>query len=158
MAGIDTAQLKSLVVRPALACLGPIYSTTAAVNLVTGTALAESGAAYLRQIGGGPARGLWQMEPATEDDIWANFLRYEPDLAGIGDAIRGGFQPESAMVWNLLYGVVMCRLKYWRSPDPLPAAADAIGMADYHKAVYNTVLGAADAARNIAVFQDAIDA
>lgn len=64
--GLDVGQLKHLIVAPALAALG--LGGDSAVNLVTGTALAESRAAYVRQLGGGPALGLWQMGPATHDD------------------------------------------------------------------------------------------
>ncbi|WP_328286209.1 hypothetical protein [Kozakia baliensis] len=74
MEGVDISQFKHLIVVPTLAALG--LGSPSAVNLVTGTALAESRGAYLRQINGGPALGFWQMEPATHDDCWENFLNF----------------------------------------------------------------------------------
>lgn len=44
MSGLDLAQFKALIVRPVVSALGPGES---AVNLLTGTALVESGLAYL---------------------------------------------------------------------------------------------------------------
>ncbi|MFT9325008.1 MAG: hypothetical protein ABF537_12850, partial [Acetobacter sp.] len=61
MPGLDLAQFKALLVSPVLGQLE--LGGNAAVNLLTGTALVESGLVWLRQNGGGPALGLWQMEP-----------------------------------------------------------------------------------------------
>ena len=60
---IDHAQFREHVVRYALKCTGTW--SHAAENLVVGTALAESGLKFLRQKGGGPALGLFQIEPST---------------------------------------------------------------------------------------------
>ena len=46
-----------------------------------GTITQESRATYVKQLGNGPALGLAQMEPATHDDIWINFLKYKTALA-----------------------------------------------------------------------------
>ena len=44
----------------------------------SGTAAVESRmGTYLRQIGG-PALGIWQVEPATHLDCWDNWLDYRP--------------------------------------------------------------------------------
>src|SRR5258708_26545125 len=37
---------------------------------------------FRSQLGGGPAVGLFQMEPTTHDDCWTNFLNFRPVLAG----------------------------------------------------------------------------
>jgi hypothetical protein len=66
------------------ATIGPVlrqlgldeYRMQAAEELLLGTALQESGLIYRRQLNNGPALGLFQMEPATHDDIWADFLTY----------------------------------------------------------------------------------
>lgn len=159
MSGIDIAQLKHLVVMPTLMGL-QLYSPSA-VNLLTGTALAESRATYLHQNGGGPALGLWQMEPATHDDCWVNFLDFFPD-AGFTLAVEAMLTQDipsvQQMVSNLRYACAMARIKYYRAPAPLPAADDAAGLSAYHKTVFNTALGAADAAANIPLFQQAIAA
>ena len=61
---LNVRDLRVEVIRPALRALD-LWSP-AAEDLVLGTAAQESGLAYLRQIGGGPALGLWQIEPATQ--------------------------------------------------------------------------------------------
>ncbi|XQZ98796.1 hypothetical protein ACOZ4Y_02380 [Komagataeibacter rhaeticus] len=63
MNGLDLTQFKLGIVAPALDMIG--LGGAAAINLLTGTALAESGLTYVQQNGGGPALGLWQMEPCT---------------------------------------------------------------------------------------------
>lgn len=158
MTGLDLSHVKRLWVRPALAELG--LDADAAVNLVTGTALAESGCVWLEQIRG-PALGLWQMEPATHDDCWANFLLY-PRFSRLATALHGltgGNAPSPGLlVTHPLYAAAMCRIKYYRAPDPLPVAGDAAGLSAYHKRIYNSPLGAADAAANVRLFQQAINA
>src|SRR5260221_162978 len=62
----------------------------APVELLLGTALQESGLTYRVQLGGGPARGLFQMEPNTHDDIWDNFLKYRVPLATAVRAFLAG--------------------------------------------------------------------
>jgi hypothetical protein len=57
MTGLNIPHLKYDVIESTLVALG--LASTAALNLVTGTALVESGAQYLVQNGGGPALGLW---------------------------------------------------------------------------------------------------
>ena len=49
-------------------------------KLLLGTAIQESRLEYREQIGGGPALGLFQMEPKTHDDIWDNYLKYHKEL------------------------------------------------------------------------------
>jgi len=49
--------------------------------LMLGTAGVESALRHRMQIGGGPGRGLWQVEEATHTDNWANWLAFRPDTA-----------------------------------------------------------------------------
>lgn len=136
---LDVKQFKDLVIVPALQTL-ELYSE-AAVELVLGTALQESGLRYLQQLNEGPALGLFQMEPATHDDIWNNYLKYRPELAGRLKSL-GVVAFPLAMVGNLWYGAGMCRVHYFRVKDPLPAQGDYEGQAAYWKEHYNTYLGA----------------
>lgn len=164
MSGINTSQLKALVVVPTLQLLGQSHASMSAINLVVGTALAESNATYLRQVtntGYGPAMGFWQMEPFTHDDCWSNWLRY-PAQSKAATAIRAmiGNVPAVAdlMVTNLAYACAMCRVKYYRAPAALPRFDDAEGLSRYHKQFYNSALGAADPVANVAHFREAIQA
>ncbi|QNT79281.1 hypothetical protein [Entomobacter blattae] len=153
--GLDVGQLKHVIITPALKSLG--LDGEAAVNLVTGTALAESHARYVQQING-PALGLWQMEPATHKDIWQNYLHYKPDLVAKLTFIMNGQERESQLMHNLAYGAALCRILYLRSKEPLPDAKDAVALSAYHKQVYNTQLGKANPQTNIPHFAAAIAA
>lgn len=160
MSGLYIPHLKAQVVRPALIRLGPSYASEAAVNLVTGTALAESGAEYLKQIGAGPALGIYQMEPATAEDIWQRWLlaAAQADVRSTMTAmLPAGVSVENALVWDLRFATAMCRLRYRPAAPPLPSQDDAAGLADYHVQFYNRG-GAANAAANRPLFQQAIAA
>jgi hypothetical protein len=117
-----------------------------AENLLLGTAAQESlMGTYLVQLGGGPALGIYQMEPATEKDCWDNFILHRNELRLIMNDIStnttNGELFESELTWNLVYATAMARIKYYRDPEPLPAADDIPGLAAYWKRVFNTNLG-----------------
>ena len=139
---MNLEQLRELIVRPVLQHL-ELWSA-AAENLVLGTALVESKAEYIHQVRG-PALGLWQMEPATHDDIWVNFLQYNSTLRELVKELQSPAQitaGSNELIGNLYYGAAMCRIHYRRVKDPLPQAKDAEGMARYWKDFYNTSRGA----------------
>ncbi|MCX5863622.1 MAG: hypothetical protein NTW42_00890, partial [Deltaproteobacteria bacterium] len=96
---------------------------------------------YLRQMGPGPALGVFQMEPATERDIWDNFLRYHPELVLVITATTGATGPGPHLRWNLAYQIAMARVHYLRKKQPMGGADDIAGMAAYWKQHYNTPLG-----------------
>ena len=75
---LDADQFTRLIIRPALKIIGLDFR--AAEELLLGTALQESRLTYLHQLGGGPALGLFQMEPGTHDDIWTNYLWNRPEF------------------------------------------------------------------------------
>lgn len=154
--GLHLSQFKILIVSATLVQIG--LQSDAAINLLTGTALVESEIHFLRQMGG-PALGLWQMEPATHDDCWRTFLSAQGALAQSIRFVAGRKAPEAKLlITNLAYACAMARVKYLRAPAPLPAANDAAAMSAYHKKYYNTPLGASDPVRNAPYFQQAIDA
>lgn len=148
--GLNLAQFREYVVAPALEQIGA-YSL-AADQLVVGTLAQESNGTYIKQLGKGPAMGLFQMEPATHKDLWLNFIRYRPVLR---DALldmtsdsfdrnydEHGWPDHMALVWNNRYAAAMCRAHYIRKPQELPKANDINGLALYWKRHYNTHLGA----------------
>lgn len=136
---LDIIQFRDLVIIPAIKHIG-CYSE-AATELLLGTAIQESRIRYLRQLKNGPARGLFQMEPATHDDIWDRYLRYKPGL-GMDVAQLAHRRHYDSLVTDLLYAAAMTRVHYLRVPDPLPPAGDYEGQAAYWKDYYNTYLGA----------------
>ena len=77
-AKMPASQIRSLVIKPALTKIN-LWSRSAE-ELILGTAIVESGLTYLKQHGDGPALGLWQVEPATHEDLYTNFLNYRPEL------------------------------------------------------------------------------
>ncbi|POC58483.1 hypothetical protein CRN37_09460 [Vibrio vulnificus] len=144
---MDAKQLTTLVVRPTLKQLG-LYSR-AAEQLIVGTIYQESRAKYLKQLGNGPALGVIQMEPATYQDIWNNYLAYKRNLANQITELASmasldeDMRPDvNQLVTNLSFAVAMCRAHYLRQKPALPAADDIDGLAQYWKDNYNTHLGA----------------
>ena len=84
----------------------------AAEELIWRTGLAESGYRVREQFGGGPALGYWQMEKATHDDIWMNYLQYRKTLvADITELTGFDFVTANsdALKTSDLYACVMCR-------------------------------------------------
>lgn len=137
---LDIEQVRLQIVRPTLNLLD--LGGKAAEELVLGTALTESNLTYLKQVGAGPALGLWQMEPKTHDDIWLNFLPYKAELrAKIILLTRIGNRVQQ-LVGNLEYACALARVHYYRVAEPLPVAGDLNGQANYWKKYYNTVGGA----------------
>ena len=131
--------------RPTLKYLDPVipYSLDAE-NLLLGTCAQESAMGeYLVQLGGGPARGIYQMEPRTEADIIINFLKNRKDLLLIINNATVGTENRllDDLTSNLFYATAMARVHYWRVPEPLPAHDDVEGMAYYWKKHYNTFKG-----------------
>jgi hypothetical protein len=112
-----------------------------AVELILGTGAQESAyGKYVRQIGGGPALGKFQMEPETFNDICDNFLKYRPkikakifDICGITD-----LNPVD-LVNNDRLAVCMCRVHYLRPKGAIPD--NLLGWAEYWKKNYNTIKG-----------------
>ena len=157
----DIHTIKWGLIAPTLEKIG-LYSDTA-LNLVTGTGLVESGYRVTTQSGGGPALGWFQMEPATHDDIWRNYLVYRPELGKRLHSILGvsqntGIFPSAHLLQtNPAYATAMCRVKYLRVPAPLPPN-NAQYLSLYHKRYYNTMQGKADATKNIPLFQASIEA
>lgn len=139
------------IIRPALQQVS-LWSP-AAEQLVLATFLHESRlkdrrqiASYGPPVGYGVALGLGQMEPATHDDCWRNYLAYCGQLA---DDIRKLTAiaapvpiPAQELVTNDRYAAAMCRVKYRRADEALPEAGDLPAMAAYWKHHYNTADGA----------------
>lgn len=120
------------LIRKALAWCDPALVSDSAVNLLLGTCAVESDfGTYLRQ-NGGPAVGVFQMEPAT-----FNWLR---------DAFKGKYPwladcSANEMMGDLCLAAIMARLRYRVVKEPLPLPGDVPALAAYWKQHYNTPLG-----------------
>jgi hypothetical protein len=149
---ISADHLRQLVIRPA--CEAIDLWSPAAEELLLGTACQESKCGtFLKQLGSGPALGIFQMEPATYWDIWDNFIRHrQPLLDAMSEKFGAACDPED-MIFNLRYAAAMARIHYYRVKDPLPAAGDLVAQAAYWKRFYNTPKGAGTEAEYIANYR-----
>ena len=133
---MDKKQLRDLIHRVLIDL--DLYSE-AAENLLMGTAAQESGLGeYIRQLGNGPALGIFQMEPATFKDIVQNCLQYK--LAKLVMSVSGVNALRSEyLAYNLALSICMCRIHYLRVSEKMPD--NLTGWAKYWKEYYNTRLG-----------------
>lgn len=129
------------------------------VQLTLGTGLVESGYRFLDQTtpGPGPAYGLWQMEEPTHNDLWANYINFQPTALRSSLLEMAGSKyappPITVLHWNLMYAAAMCSVHYRRAPEVLPEAGDAEGMAAYWKRWYNTPAGKGSVEKAIPFFK-----
>ena len=129
-----------------------LYSDNS-VNLLMGTAAQESHLGkYRKQIGGGPALGIFQMEPTTFHDIVNNYLRYKPELAAKIERVArvSRFKAED-IENNDLLAICMTRVHYLRVKKAIPDNLE--GWATYWKRYYNTPLGKGTAEEFIANYK-----
>ncbi|MDX2368828.1 MAG: hypothetical protein QNK36_10550 [Colwellia sp.] len=146
---IDVKQFKEVIITPALSLLQK-YSDDA-VELLLFTCAAESnGGTYVKQIKG-PALGIFQMEPATHQDIWVNYIFTNSSLMNIMSLnfFAAAQMDAERMVYDMRYATVMARLQYSRFDEPLPDRKNIDAMFDYYKKYYNTPSGKAKKAESI---------
>ena len=123
--------------------------TPPAEELVFLTGLTESGYDYIEQVGSGPAKSFFQIEPLTAHDICENYLKYRADKVEKFCKATGVFKDivvesdptywEDILHYNIAAGIVLCRLKYYRVPKKIPSEIE--NMAKYWKKWYNTAGG-----------------
>ena len=130
--------------------MGKKFGSEDAIQLVLETGLVESGYRYIKQLGSGPAKGFWQVEPATAVDNLQHFLMHRTTV--MAGCVAASFvdlkhwQNLSEIDWaeilerNIAAGIVHCRIKFWRVPKKMPNTLE--GRARYWKKYYNTVAGA----------------
>lgn len=138
---LNPKQFRIEIIRPTLEHMG--MWSQAAENLEIGTGYQESRLTYLRQLGGGPALGIYQIEPDTHTDLWMNYLAFRKPIADKLRQLRSKIPlGESNLITNLAYATAVCRLLYYRQAESLPDAQDIEGLAAYWKKYYNTPDGA----------------
>jgi 4-diphosphocytidyl-2C-methyl-D-erythritol kinase len=148
---ISIKQMRSLISDTCMK-MGEKFGSDSAVDLVLATGIAESRYEYIRQMGDGPARSFWQVEPATCVDNLAHYLKHRPKLikkcADASMVDLKHWQNYDENLWanilekNIAAGIIHCRLKYWRVPKKMPSTLE--GQANYWKKYYNSELGAGD--------------
>lgn len=144
---MNAKQLKNLI-EMILKMIGK-YSEEA-VDLLMLTAAQESHCGkYIRQIGTGPARGIFQMEPDTLSDLYANFLSYKKPLLEIINEFRTSQSIHIDLEGNLPFQIVAARFQYFRQKGAIPKSENfnddfeyVEALAKYWKRHWNTELGA----------------
>lgn len=145
------SHVRDYVIIPTLKFIGKQYFSDSAVNLLLGTCAQETHMGeYLYQINGSAA-GIYQIEEATHNDLYENYLQFNNSiLEKIIKLLINFIEPNFGMapqfcnenlIGNLYYSTAIARLLYYRHSEPLPNANDIEGLAKYWKKYYNTDLG-----------------
>ncbi len=119
---------------------GLVKYTEEARELLMMTCAHESHLGTYRKQVGGPALGIFQMEPATFDDLKQNFISYRPILHGILKDRKA-----EELVEDDVLAIVMARLLYFRAPETIGDTKEE--WASLAKKRYNTVAGKATEAK-----------
>lgn len=115
-----------------------------ALRLMLGTAASESSLLHRTQLGGGPALGVWQMEPTTAVDMVRYLIEHR---RGLYLKIFGLWKPDKLDLMEQIkdndeLACALARVKYLTVPAPIPTTLAE--QAAYWKKHYNTYLGAQD--------------
>lgn len=155
---MKTRQLRDLVVLPVLDYMRDIsgynLNTESAVALLLGTAAVESDMGmYIRQYPAGPARGIYQIEVRSFDDLW-EWASNRPALINTVNAFvsKSPWPLSLQICGNLYLATAVSRLYYWRVPDSLPVGRDAEPYGIYWKRFYNTAEGSGTVEKFIAAW------
>lgn len=138
---MNKSQFTKYVLEPTLHSMG-LYSEEA-VRLLLMIMAHESRCGYYLHQTVGPALGVYQMEPATYNDI-IKFLKRKPalyDEVGEWSSAKSFDEPEE-MAGNLYYATAMARAFFLRFPEPIPSGSDE-ELAKYAKKRWNTSAGKA---------------
>jgi len=152
--GISPNQLRGLVKETLQEV--ELYSKSAEELLMLTAAVESNLGEYIEQVKG-PALGIFQMEPATHNDIMDRWLEYAPkkvrdNVAKFLDKYMGNIssdEDEDVMQYNLKYAILLARLRYYLVPHALPPHDDIEALAAYWKQYYNTKYGKGTVAKAV---------
>ncbi len=153
---LDCSQFRAYIIEPVLSKI-QAYSKDAEELLVFTCAAESLGGTLLAQVGG-PALGIYQMEPNTYTDIWTNYIRARNQLATLM-ALHFGCNriPDvERLVYDLHFATAMTRIHYLRCSGKIPKADDVEGLWEYYKQHYNTPKGKAKQDESIKKYQQFI--
>lgn len=150
---LNLAQFRELIVKSSLNDL-MMYSEDAEELLIFTCAVESLGGTYIRQING-PALGIYQMEPATYNDIWQNFIKVNGRFSlMLLSNFNVAFMPEEQrLIYDLRFATAMARLHYYRIKEKLPNRNDINAIWKYYKKYYNTPSGKAEKDYSIQKYQ-----
>lgn len=140
---MKASQLRERIIKPTLQYIeDEIPYSKEAEDLLVATACAESQCGYYIDQINGPARGIFQMEPATETDNIDNYLVYRDGLYEIYQDFLHVLEP----MYNPYYAAFQARIKYYRDDRPIPQYLGDMdsyleSLGGYWKRVYNSYQG-----------------
>ena len=138
--GVNREQLRGIV-ENTLRYLGE-KNVGKFADLLMLTAQIESDLGYHYKQVRGPAVGVFQMEPSTEQSIWNDYLRYQPKLSSKIKDLRSKSKIDGTrdLEWNVAYATGMAYTLYkWRKVDP--SKMNTEDMLKIYKSKYNTSAG-----------------
>lgn len=136
---IKKAHLQEHVIRPILNHFN--LGGAQAEELLLSVAAQESHGGYYLVQRNGPALGIYQMEPPTYEDIVLNVISVS--TTGWRHAIHAYFghfdliMGTNKLISDIGYATLLCRLQFWRYPEPLPPLGNVEKLYKYWKKYYN---------------------
>jgi len=134
---IDPWHFRDYIVRPVLKEM-QCWSVDAE-NLLCGTALVESRLKSLVQTPSGYAKGVFQIEEPTYQDVAKRFRErhFEKSERFLRFAALTALPPHAGLlIGNMYIGCYIARAKYYLNPEPVPSELEA--QAEYWNRIYNT--------------------
>ena len=145
---IDPWHFRNYIVRPVLKEM-QCWSVDAE-NLLCGTALVESNLQALVQTPSGYAKGVFQIEEPTYQDVKKRFAERHQDklerFLCFADIARLPCHA-GLLIGNLYVSCFIARAKYYLIPEAVPSELEA--QAEYWNRLYNTVIDKAAQQRYI---------
>lgn len=138
--GIDADDFRTYVIHPTLAHMD-IHSS-AAEQLLLGTAAAESSIGSFLKTEGQRTSGVYRMHGLTHRHIWDDYLANRPELAskvrGLASQREFLSHPHAELTTNLSFATAMTWLAYVRHPSfSLPSKASPLHLATIWKNLYH---------------------
>jgi hypothetical protein len=140
---MNVADLRALIQSTLKTAPRDLY-TTDVEELLVATAAQESHLGVWRQQINGPALGIFQMEPATWEDLFRNYIMYHADLnEWVRSYIKLPVLGARELITNDSLAIAMARLLYLRAPEPIPSGTSLWALWALYKKRWNTPEGAA---------------
>ena len=142
MADSLPASVVRALVRASCSYIGPWHPAAEELLLMIAAHESHLGK-YTKQING-PALGIFQMEPATWQDVMSVVVPRRPWWVAQLAQLAGTEKPTAAaMQHQHAYACAIARLQLWRHKEALPDAGDIDALARYAKKYWNTDNGKA---------------
>lgn len=144
---MDKAQLSEFIIKPTLKKIPKGFTEESVMAIEMIIAHESFKGKYIKQIGGGPALGLIQMEPETHNDTWKHGDSIWDNALKVGIVNNYDHQNKihptpDRLIYDLSYNVFMARQRLFMKKGALPSSPGYMSM--YLKENWNTVFGKAD--------------